>query len=323
MSTRTDDLAQLRGEVEAGRFVRQANAFADRITADGSSGFPAEAGRYVLYWCSACPWAHRQVIVRELRGLTGAIDLVRVNPWRDESGWNMQDGYDDHVNGFTHLSEAYLATDPAYEARVTVPTIWDMVTGRVVTNDYPVIDIQLNDEFGAVAEHDHVDLHPEDLRDEIAELDRLIYHDVNNGVYKAGFSTTQDAYEDAFDALFGRLDWLEDRLADRRFLCGDRLTLADVRLFTTLVRFDAVYHNHFRCNRNTLRELPNLWGYARDLFQTRGFGTTVDFDEIKRHYYTTHEKLNPSAIVPKGPAAGVADWTAAHGRDGLGPAAAV
>ena len=323
MATRTDDLAQLKGEVEGGRFVRQPNAFTDRITADGSSGLPAVAGRYVLYWSRACPWAHRQAIVRELKGLQDAIRLVTVNPWRDERGWNLLDGYEDPVNGFTHLSEAYLATDPDYDRRVTVPTIWDTEQGRVVTNDYPVIDVQLNDEFDAVAAHPEVDLHPVDLREEIAALDEVIFHDVNNGVYKAGFATSQQAYEEAYDALFSRLDQLEERLADRRFLCGDRLTLADVRLFTTLVRFDAVYHNHFRCNRNTLREMPVLWAYARDLFQTRGFGGTVDLDEIKRHYYTTHDRLNPSAIIPKGPGPSYEDWTSAHGRDAIGPPAAV
>lgn len=320
----TTDLAQLQGEVaDDGRFVRQPNAFTDRITADGTSGFPAEAGRYVLYWSRACPWAHRQVIVRELVGLTDAIELVTVNPWRDERGWNFADGYDDPVNGFDLLAEAYRATDPSYDRRVTVPAIWDTVTQRVVTNDYPVIDVQLAEEFDAVAAHPEVDLHPTDLHDEIAELDEVIYHHVNNGVYKAGFATSQEAYRDAYRSLFATLDLLEERLSQQRFLCGDRLTLADVRLFTTLVRFDAVYVGHFRCDRNTLRELPALWGYARDLFQTRGFGSTVDLQEIKLHYYTTHEKLNPSRIVPLGPGPQYADWHLPHGRGDLGPDPAV
>lgn len=319
---RGDDLAQLADEVRDGQFQRQDNAFTARITADGSSEFPAAAGRYVLYWCRACPWAHRQAIVRSLLGLEDVLDVVAVNPWRDERGWNFLDGYDDHVNGFTYLSQAYEVTLPDYDGRVTVPTIWDTTTGQVVTNDYRVIDIQLNDEFQDLATRD-VDLHPQDLRGDIADLAELVYHDVNNGVYKAGFATTQEAYEDAYDALFSRLDWLEERLADRRYLCGDRLTLADVRLFTTLVRFDAVYHDHFRCNRNLLRELPVLWAYARDLFQTRGFGDTTDVDEIKRHYFTTHDKLNPTRIVPAGPGASFADWQAPHGRDTVGPPAAV
>jgi putative glutathione S-transferase len=311
------DAAQLKGEVDTGgRFRRQGNAFTHRITADGASGFPAEPGRYHLYVSLACPWAHRQIIVRELKGLTEVVSMSVVNPWRDERGWNFLEGFDDPVAGRTYLSEAYRATDPEYDRRVTVPAIWDRASEQVVTNDYRVIDVQLNDEFDAHAGRPEVDLHPAELHDQIAAIDERLFHGLNNGVYRAGFATTQAAYEEAYQEVFSTLDWLEEHLADRRYLVGDRLTLADIRAFTTLVRFDAVYQHHFRCNRNALREMPVVWAYARDLFQTPGFGDTVDWDHIKRHYYTTHETLNPLAIVPAGPDV---DWTAPHGRDALGP----
>jgi putative glutathione S-transferase len=309
--------AQFTGEMRTGRFVRQPNHFRDRVTADGSSGFAARPGRYHLYVSYACPWAHRQLIVRALRGLEDVVSVTVVDPVRDERGWRMT--YEpDEVNGFSFLSEAYLASDPQFRGRYTVPALWDREAGRIVTNDYPVVDVQLNGEFDAYATRPGPDLYPADLRAEVDALDEAIYHDVNNGVYKAGFATTQEAYEDAYAALFAQLDLLEERLADRRYLCGDRLTLADVRLFTTLVRFDAVYHDHFRCNRNKLAEMPVLWAYARDLYQTPGFGSTTRFDHIKDHYYRTHHRLNPSGIVPAGPAL---DWEAPHGRHRLGPAA--
>ncbi|MEU3464119.1 glutathione S-transferase family protein [Streptomyces sp. NPDC006733] len=301
-----------------GEFTRQANRFTDRITADGSSGRVPEAGRYRLIVSLACPWAHRAIIVRRLLGLEDAISLGVVDPIRDERGWRftLDEGDRDPVLGIGFLSEAYLRTDPAYEGRVTVPALVDTRTGTVVTNDYPRITLDLETEWTAFHRPGAPDLYPADLRPEIDAVADELFRDVNNGVYRCGFAASQEACEQAYDALFGRLDALTERLATRRYLVGDRLTEADVRFFTTLVRFDAVYHNHFKCNRNKLAENPVLWAYARDLFQTPGFGDTVDFDHIKRHYYATHEQLNPSRIVPKGP--DLSGWTAPHGRAALG-----
>jgi len=309
--------AQLSKETRAdGRFARQPNAFTDRITTDGSSGFPAEPGRYHLYVSLACPWAHRAVIVRRLKGLEDVISMSVVDPIRDERGWAFTEGSGhgpDPVNGFAFLGEAYRATDPDFEGRYTVPVVWDRVTNRIVTNDYPDITLQFGAAFEAFADTG-VQLYPEHLRAEIDEVNARVFRDVNNGVYRAGFATTQAAYEEAFDALFSALDWLDARLASRRHLVGDQLTEADIRLFTTLVRFDAVYVGHFKCNLRRLVDYPNLWPYARDLYQRPGFGDTVDFDQIKRHYYATHERINPTRIVPKGPEV---DWLAAHDRGRL------
>jgi putative glutathione S-transferase len=310
----TTTRAQLPAETGGtGEFRRQPNRFTDRITADSTSGpgegpdaegrWPVEPGRYRLVVSLACPWAHRAVIVRRLLGLEDAISLAVLDPLRDEEGWRFTldpDGRDP-VLGIRYLAEAYRATDPDYTGRVTVPAILDTRTGLVVTNDYPQITLDLSTEWGRES------LYPEALRAELDPLIEEIYTDVNNGVYRCGFAATQEAYEAAYDALWARLDVLEERLADRRYLLGDAVTEADVRLFTTLVRFDAVYHNHFRCNRNKLTELPNLWRYARDLYARPGFGETVDFDHIKRHYYGTHQALNPGGIVPKGPDPAV--WT--------------
>jgi glutathionyl-hydroquinone reductase len=299
---------------KGGEFVRQANRFTDRITADGSSGWQAEPGRYRLVVSLACPWAHRSVIVRELLGLQDAISLAVVDPIRDEKGWRftLDEGGRDPVLGLEYLSQAYLATDPEFSGRVTVPSIVDVESGRVVTNDYPRITLDLSTEWRRYHRADAPDLYPEALRAEIDEVIEPIFRNVNNGVYRAGFASTQEAYDEAFAGLFAELDRLSARLADRRYLLGDRLTEADVRLFTTLVRFDAVYHGHFKCNRNKLTELPVLWAYARDLFQTPGFGDTVDFDHIKRHYYGTHEMINPTRIVPRGP--DLSGWSEPHGR---------
>jgi glutathionyl-hydroquinone reductase len=304
---------QLPAETSAGSFVRQANRFTDRITRDSTSPsgggpddlgrWPVEPGRYRLIWSRACPWAHRAVIVRGLLGLSGAISLGTVDPIRDERGWRFTldpDGRDP-VLGVRLLSDAYRATEPDYAGRVTVPVLVDTLTGRVVTNDYPQITLDLSTEWVDLHAPGAPDLYPVPLRAEIDALAADIYRDVNNGVYRCGFASSQQAYEQAYDALFARLDLLEERLATREYLVGDRLTEVDVRLFTTLVRFDAVYHNHFRCNRNKLTEMPALWRYARRLFALPGFGDTVDFDQIKRHYYLTHDKINPSGLVPKGP----------------------
>src|SRR5262245_55014558 len=307
--------AQFPAESNAqGAFVRQAYTIRDRITADGASGFRAAPGRYHLYVSLACPWAHRAIIVRRLLGLEPVISMSVVDPVRDERGWAFREGPDhgpDPVCDFRFLSEAYLRADPSFTGRYTVPCIWDRETGRLVTNNYPDITIDFETAFAAWHRPGAPSLYPAELRSQIDEVNAVVYEDVNNGVYKAGFATTQHAYEAAVVPLFQRLDWLEERLGRQRYLIGDRVTEADIRLFTTLVRFDAVYYLHFKCNLRRLVDYPNLWGYARDLFQRPGFGETVNFDHIKRHYYLTHEHLNPTRIVPAGP---VVDWRAAHGR---------
>jgi putative glutathione S-transferase len=285
----------------SGEFVRQANAFTGRPV--------PEPGRYHLIVSLACPWAHRAVIARRLLGLEDAISLGVVDPIRDEAGWRFTldpDGRDP-VSGAAYLSELYLATDPSFQGRYTVPALYDRRTGTIVTNDYPQITLDFSTEWDTGAT-----LYPEELRAEIDEVNDVVFRDVNNGVYRCGFATTQAAYQAAYDRLFARLDRLTERLAGQRYLVGDRITEADVRLFTTLVRFDAVYHGHFKCNRQKLTEMPVLWAYARDLFQTPGFGDTVDFDHIKRHYYATHDQLNPTRIVPAGP--DLSGWTTPHGR---------
>lgn len=301
-----------------GAFVRQAYRFRDRVTADGSSGYPAEPGRYHLYVSLACPWAHRAIIVRELLGLQDVIGMTVVDPVRDERGWAFRDGPDharDPVCGFEYLSEAYLRSDPTYTGRYTVPCLWDRVTGRIVSNNYPDITIDLETQFTAYHKPGAPDLYPQALRDRIDELNPVIYQDVNNGVYRAGFATTQEKYEEAVDALFARLDQLDAHLATTRYLVGPQLTEADIRLYTTLARFDTVYYSHFKCNLRRVTDYPALWAYARDLYQRPAFGSTTNFDHIKRHYYMTHERLNPTRIVPKGPAL---DWNAPHGRERLG-----
>ncbi|NDU73037.1 glutathione S-transferase family protein [Actinomadura sp. DSM 109109] len=296
-------------EVEGGRFVRQANRFTERITADGSSGLPAEPGRYRLFVSYACPWAHRTLIVRRLLGLEDAIGVGVVDPIRDERGWRFPDR--DPVTGAVFLSELYLSTDPAFQGRYTVPCLWDTETERLVTNDFPNITTMFETEFTAHHRPGAPDLYPEALRPEIDELNELVYHTVNNGVYKAGFATSQAAYEEAFDALFDTLDRLEERLATRRYLFGDAITEADVRLYPTLARFDAVYHGHFKCNLRRLADYEHLWGYARDLHSIPAFGETTNFDHIKRHYYVTQRNINPSGVVAKGP---LMDWTSPHQR---------
>ncbi|MGC4756253.1 glutathione S-transferase family protein [Micromonospora trifolii] len=317
--------AQFSAETSGGgAFVRQPNRFTGRVTADSTSPpgggpdeqdrWPLEAGRYRLIWCRACPWAHRARIVRGLLGLDDAISLGTVDPIRDEQGWAFAldpDGFDP-VLGVSFLSEAYLATDPDYTGRVTVPALVDTLTGRVVTNDYPQLTLDFSTQWRSLHSAGAPDLYPEALRPEMDALMAEIHTDVNNGVYRCGFATSQEAYDEAFRALFARLDALSERLAGQRYLMGDAITEADVRLFTTLVRFDAAYHGHFKCNRDKLTEMPVLWAYARDLFQTPGFGETVDFDHIKRHYYGTHREINPSGIVPLGP--DESGWSTPHGR---------
>ena len=295
-----------------GRFVRQDSAFRGWVTADGSSGWPAEAGRYHLYVSLACPWASRAVIVRKLKRLEEAIGLTVVDPLRDERGWRFTAAEPDPVNGFAYLAEAYAATDPGFDARVTVPVLWDKQRGVIVNNESAEIVRMLNSAFDALPGVDAaLDLYPEPLRAEIDAINERVYATVNNGVYRAGFASTQEAYEEAFDALFDSLDWLERLLAERRYLTGAQITEADWRLFVTLVRFDVVYVGHFKCNRQRIADLPNLYGYLRDLYQQPGIAETVDFDHIKRHYYMTHPSINPTRIVPKGP---LVDLTGPHGR---------
>jgi len=296
-----------------GRFVRQESAFRRWVTADGSSGFPAVAGRYHLYVSLACPWSHRAAIVRVVKGLQDAVSLSFADPFRDERGWAFTGAefaapvtgetlrYVDDLNGFSFLSEAYTATDPSFHGRVTVPVLWDKQTGQIVNNESSDIVRMFNGAFDGLA-REHVDLYPAELRDEIDELEALLYDKVNNGVYKAGFARTQKAYDHAFHELFAALGVLEERLAQRRFLLGDRITEADWRLFPTLARFDAVYYSHFKCNERRLIDYPNLWAYTRDLYRQPGIAGTVAMDQIKRHYYTTHDFLNPSRIIPDGPA---------------------
>jgi putative glutathione S-transferase len=304
----------LRSEMTSdGSFKRQPNHFTGKISADGSTGHQAEPGRYHLWVSLACPWAHRCIIVRQLLGLDEVITMSVVDPIRDDLGWRFTDG-DAHgadpVHGFSYLSEAYAVSDPDFAGRVTVPCVWDRSTDSIVTNDYPEITLQMHTEFTAFQRTD-ADLFPAELREEILDVSEANFHAVNNGVYKTGFATTQPAYEASFDALFNRLDVLDAHLANHRYLVGDRLTEADIRLFVTLVRFDAVYVTHFKCNRQRLVDYDHLWPYARDLYQTPGFGDTTNFDHIKRHYFMTHPHLNPTRIVPKGPEV---NWTEPHGR---------
>jgi len=295
-----------------GEFVRQRSEFRDWVTADGSSGFAAEPGRYHLYVSYACPWAHRAIIFRKLKGLEDTVGMTMVDPIRDERGWAFTDaaGGPDPLNGFRFLSEAYHRSDRGFDGRVTVPVLWDKKQGRIVNNESSEIIRMLNSEFDAWS-RSPVDFYPKESREEIDRINAEVYDNVNNGVYRCGFAATQGAYEEAFVTLFATLDRLERRLADWRFLLGGAQTEADWRLFTTLVRFDAVYHGHFKCNLQRLVDYPNLWAYTRDLYQTPGVAETVNFDHIKRHYYVTHSKINPTGVVPLGPRI---DFNAPHGR---------
>jgi glutathionyl-hydroquinone reductase len=256
--------------------------------------------------------------VRRLLGLEDVISMGLCGPTHDERSWTFDldpDGKDP-VLGIERLQQAYVARDPNYSAGITVPAMVDVDSGEVVTNDFAQLTIDFSLEWSKFHREGAPELYPEDRRDEIDEVAELVYRDVNNGVYRTGFASSQEAYDTAYRALFARLDWLEDRLRTQRYLVGDTITEADVRLFTTLARFDAVYHGHFKCNRSKLTELPVLWAYARDLFQTPGFGDTVDFSQIKRHYYEVHREINPTGIVPLGP--DLTGWLTAHGREQLG-----
>ena len=286
-----------------GKFQRQASAFRNWIRADGSTPFTPEAGRYHLYVSLACPWAHRTLIFRKLKKLEEVISLSVVHWFMGENGWGFQDGADtipDAVNNADYMHQVYVKAAPTFTGRVTVPVLWDKQTGTVVNNESSEIIRMLNSEFNAIGD-DTLDFYPADLRTEIDDLNDAVYHNVNNGVYKCGFATTQAAYEEAFNALFSTLDMLEDRLATKRYLMGDRLTEADWRLFPTLVRFDPVYVGHFKCNLRRIADYPNLYNYLKELYQMPGVADTVNFTHIKHHYYSSHESVNPTRIVPKGP----------------------
>ncbi len=276
-----------------------------------------QAGRYRLVVSRACPWANRAVIVRRLLGLEDAISMGICGPTHDSRSWtfDLDPGGVDPVLGYERLQQAFLARYPDYPRGITVPAMVDIPTKQVVTNDYPQLTLDFSTQWTAHHRDGAPELYPEARRDEIDEVAALVFDDVNNGVYKCGFAGTQKSYERNYDKLFARLDWLSDRLVDQRYLVGDTITEADVRLFTTLARFDAVYHGHFKTNRNKLSEMPVLWAYARDLFQTPGFGDTIDFTQIKQHYYIVQADVNPTQIVPKGPE--LANWLSPHYREQL------
>jgi glutathionyl-hydroquinone reductase len=311
MSSSTSTFSLGRERSDDGSFRRQESRFRELVSSEPSAPHPLRAGRYHLYVCRACPWAHRTLIGRTLMGLEDVIDVSYVDPIRDDRGWAFTGGeYVDPLNGFRLLSEAYSATDPAFDGRVSVPVLWDTQTGTIVNNESADILRMQETVFAPLAAHP-VDLYPEQLRGEIDELDAFIYDNVNNAVYKTGFSTRQEVYEREVASLFQALDRLDLRLASRRFLFGDVPVETDWRLFTTLVRFDAVYQIHFKCSIRKLSEYEHLWPYARDLYQWPGIAPTVSFAEIRAHYYRTHPQINPSGIVAALPAASFAQ---PHGR---------
>ena len=300
---------------DSGEFHRQEDAFRSWISSDGSTGFPAAAGRYHLYVSLACPWASRAVIFRKLKGLEEAVGMTVVDPVRDERGWAFRDGpgySTDPVNGFQFLSEAYRATDPNFDGRVTVPVLWDKQTKKIVNNCEDDICPMFNYVFNNVAKNKEVDFFPKDIQEEHAKLADFIYDKVNNGVYKAGFATRQRPYEISARRLFAALDQLEERLSKSRYLFDRRIVEADWRLFCTLVRFDVVYYLHFKCSLRRILDYKNLQRYLMDLYQHPGIAETVNFDHIKRHYYITHTGINPTGLVPIGP---VLDLSLPHGRD--------
>ncbi|MNR92979.1 Glutathionyl-hydroquinone reductase YqjG [compost metagenome] len=309
--------AQFPSEQSAeGKFERQADIFRNWVTRDGRSGFPVEAGRYHLYVSWACPWAHRTIIARRLLGLEDVIGMTAVDPVRDERGWAFRDGDGfsrDPVNGFDFLSQAYHATDLTYRGRYTVPVLWDKKTRRIVSNSDDDIMRMFETDFVELAKQ-NPDLYPAAHRQEIDALNDRIYEEVNNGVYKAGFATSQAVYDAAVTQLFEALDELDRRLANRRYLVTGHPVETDWRLFVTLIRFDAVYVGHFKCNLRRIADYPHLSGYLRDLYQIPGIAETVRIDQIKRHYYYTHEGINPTRIIPLGP---ILDFDSPHGRERL------
>ena len=320
--TRSDEEHSTGGvySVPGKEYTRDERYISDRVTADGAGEreWPAEPGRYRLVAARACPWANRAIIVRRLLGLEDVLSLGTPGPTHDADSWTFDldpDGLDP-VLGIHKLKDAYLARFPDDQRGITVPAIVEESTGKVVTNDFAQITLDLSTEWTRYHRAGAPDLYPQELRAEMDQVMRFVYTEVNNGVYRCGFAGSQEAYDAAFTRLFDALDRLEERLSTRRFLMGEQITEADVRLFTTLVRFDPVYHGHFKCNRAKLIEFPALWGYARDLFQTPGFGDTIDFAQIKEHYYVVHRDLNPSGIVPLGP--DLSGWLTPHSREALG-----
>lgn len=306
---------------EAGEFERQEDSFREWVSDDLSAPHPVANGRYHLYVSLACPWASRALIVLKLKRLESTVGVTVVDPVRDDRGWAFRDGpghTQDPVNGFNYLSEAYTLTDPNHDGRVTVPVLWDKHTRTIVNNSEDDICRMFNGVFSRFGDST-IDLFPEDLAQEQDQLSAWIYDKVNNGVYKAGFATSQAAYEKAARELFAALDTLEDRLSKRRYLFGDRIVETDWRLFCTLIRFDAVYHGHFKCNLRRIVDYPNLDGYLRDLYQHPGIAPTVNLDHIKRHYYITHDEINPTRIVPIGP---LLDLNRPHGRERFGSGSA-
>ena len=316
-------------ESASGEFKRQEDAFRDWISTDNSTPFPVAANRYHLYVSLACPWASRTLIARKLLGLEEVIGMTVVDPVRDERGWAFRDpnlsseqhlaasfASTDPINGFHFLAETYELTDPNFDGRVTVPVLWDKETRRIVNNCEDDICRMFNDAFRGLAKNQKVDLFPKDIAVEQEKLSDFIYDKINNGVYMAGFTTRQRVYELACQQLFDALDQMEDRLATSRYLFGTKIVETDWRLFCTLIRFDIVYYIHFKCSLRRIIDYHNLQGYLTDLYQYDGIAETVNFDHIKRHYYLTHEKINPSRIVPIGP---TLDLSGEHGRARLGP----
>lgn len=300
-----------------GEFTRQEDAFRDHVEANASARYPEEDGRYHLYVSLACPWAHRTLIVRKLLGLEKVIGVTIVDPVRDEMGWRFTEGPGhslDPINGFAFLSEAYRLSDPQFDGRVTVPVLWDKTTNRIVNNNEDDICRMFVDAFQTFASGT-VDLFPSAQEDEQAALSSFIYEKINNGVYRAGFAEHQAPYERAARSLFEALDLLEELLSEKRYLFGHNFVETDWRLFCTLIRFDAVYHGHFKCNLRRIVDYPHLSGYLRDLYQHPGIAETVNFDHIKRHYYMTHGEINPTHIVPIGP--DLSSLRLPHGREDL------
>lgn len=300
-----------------GKFERQASKFRDNISNDEDAKYPVESGRYHLYVSLACPWAHRALIFRKLKGLEEHIDVSVVHPEMLDNGWEFKEypgSTGDKLYGFDYAHQIYTKAKPEITTRVTVPILWDKQTETIVNNESAEIIRIFNSGFNALTSNDD-DYYPEALRQEIDDINEMVYHDINNGVYKAGFATTQKAYEEAVNALFHALDIVEERLSKQRYLVGSNITEADWRLFTTLIRFDAVYHGHFKCNKKQIADYPNIYGYMKELYQVPGVAETVNFDHIKRHYYFSHTMINPTQIIPVGPEQ---DLMSAHGRENIG-----
>ena len=310
-------------KVEKGKFVRTESSFRNWVTKDGSAGpsgdegFSAEPGRYHLYVSYACPWAHRALIFRALKGLEDVISVSVVHPLMPAESWVFGEypgATEDHINHAHYLYENYLKADADFDGLVTVPLLWDKKQETIVNNESSEIIRMFNSAFDDYAESD-LDFYPESLRKQIDAINDIVYHNINNGVYRAGFATTQSAYDEAFVQLFNAMDELEELLSKQRYLAGKQITEADWRLFTTLVRFDAVYYNHFKTNKKRLMDYPNLWGYTRELYQVPGIAETVNMDHIKYHYFGSHHSINPTGIVPNGPEI---DFMMPHGRDNIG-----